>query len=294
MNNFAIVVCFNPNVLKLQDLISAVLKSNYKVILVDNSDTTQELISISNNQDVFLLSNGENLGIAKAQNIGVKFAIKSNAKIISFFDQDSEINTQTLSLLNNFVQNNASSIAVPIILNKTTQKEYPSYRISFLGKSKKIYSLSSKTNNTVDIAISSGTTLNIDTFLSIGYFDEGFFIDFVDIEWFYRAKKKLVKTFVISNSFVFHSIGEGSRKFLFINILKHTPVRTYYKVRNSFLLFKKRTQFLFSIRQIIPSLIHNFILSWISSSKKAYFKFFFLGIFHGLVGIEGRIHSKYL
>jgi hypothetical protein len=27
---------------------------------------------------------------------------------------------------------------------------------------------------------------------------------------------------------------------------------------------------------------------------KLYFKFFFLGILHGLVGIEGRIHSKYL
>jgi len=291
LNHFAIIVCYHPNLDKLKLLIRNILDCQFRVILVDNTENNN-LIKIPSDNRIFLVSNGENLGIAIAQNIGVNLAIKNKAEIISFFDQDSELYKDTLSSLLNFVNLNNNSIAVPTILNKNTNQEYPNFKFGNFGKLNKIFSLKHKQPKKIDIAISSGTTLKTTTFLKIGFFDEAFFIDFVDIEWFYRAKKKKVDLFVIPFAIIRHSIGIKNKRVLFFIITIHSPIRTYYKVRNSFLLFKKKLNLLFVIRQILPALIHNLLLSCFSDSKKLYLKYFFLGIFDGLRGKEGKLHSK--
>ena len=97
MKVYSIIVCFNPNVYRLFKLCSDLINQKSKIVLVDNSINSclNDLV----NENIELIQLGDNLGIAKAQNIGIQHVFKQNADIFVFFDQDSEIENNFLSNL---------------------------------------------------------------------------------------------------------------------------------------------------------------------------------------------------
>jgi rhamnosyltransferase len=239
------------------------------------------------NDNIELIKLRDNLGIAKAQNIGIQFAIKQNADIFVFFDQDSEIENSFLQNLIAPLSQSTTLVTSPIFFDKSQGFRFPSYSLSKYGLLKKVIDTNGDYN--VDVIISSGSATNRKTIELVGLMNEDYFIDFVDTEWSLRCKSKNVPIKVISNAKMIHAIGEKSIDLKIMRLFIHSPTRTYYKVRNSFLfLNNKNVPFLLGIKEIASALVHNFIIIFIVSNKVQYINNYFGAIVDGIKGKKGK------
>jgi rhamnosyltransferase len=285
MKVFSIIVCYHPKLDRLIKLCSDLNYQNSKVILVDNSKVSS--LSDIINDNIFLIHFGENLGIAKAQNIAIQHAIKQDADIFVFFDQDSEINQEFLQNLISPLSYEIPLVTSPVFYDKTNGFRFPSYKVSKFGLLKRV--LNNDSEYDVDVIISSGSATNRKTLELVGLMNEGYFIDFVDTEWSLRCKSKNVPIKVINNAKMIHAIGEKSIDFKIFRLFVHSSDRTYYKVRNAFLFSRnKNVPLLLGIKEITSALIHNFILLFYISDKIKYLKSYYDGIIDGFIGKTGK------
>lgn len=287
MKIYSIIVCFNPNVDQLFKLCCDLTFQKSKVVLVDNSfnSSLKGLV----NDSIELIHLGDNLGIAKAQNIGIQFATKQNADIFVFFDQDSEIDVGFLQNLITPFYVSSVLVTSPIFFDKFKKFRFPSYRLTKFGLLKKVIDTCGDYN--VDIIISSGTATNKKTIDLVGLMNEDYFIDFVDTEWCLRCRAKGVPILVVSKAKMFHSIGERTVNLFFTRLFIHNSQRTYYKVRNSFLFFRNNNvPFLMGIKEIVSALINNFLIIFFAKKKISFIFFYFQGIRDGVFNRKGKIN----
>lgn len=284
MKVYSIIVCFNPKVDRLIKLCSDLIKQKSEIVLVDN--TINSCLNDIVNENIELIQLGDNLGIAKAQNIGIQHAIKKNADIFVFFDQDSEIE---IGFLQNLIASFSLSKALvtsPVFYDKSQGFRFPSYRLTKFGLLKKVIDTNGDYN--VDVIISSGSATNRKTIELVGLMNEDYFIDFVDTEWSLRCKSKNVPIKVISNAKMIHAIGEKSIDLKIFRLFVHSPTRTYYKVRNAFLfLSNKHVPLLLGLKEIFSALLHNFLVIFFVKNKNEYFMIYIKAIKDGIKGKKG-------
>jgi rhamnosyltransferase len=99
---------------------------------------------------------------------------------------------------------------------------------------KKIYPKTGK--HEVLQLIASGTIINAKFIPEIGLMKEELFIDWVDMEWCWRAVKKGYKIIGNADVVIKHFHGEKSKKFLTKNITLKSCIRNYYTIRNGIYL----------------------------------------------------------
>lgn len=284
MKVYSIVVCYNPDVDKLIKLCSELTYQKSKVVLVDNSFIS--LLTGMVNDNIELIHFGDNLGIAKAQNIGIQFAIKQKADIFVFFDQDSEIENGFLQNLIGSFSLSVPLVTSPIFFDKSKKFRFPSYSLTKLGLLKKV--IDANGDHHVDVIISSGSATNKKTIEIVGLMNEDYFIDFVDTEWCLRCKSKNVPIKVISNAKMIHAIGDKSIDLKMFRLFVHSPTRTYYKVRNAFLfLSNKHVPLLLGLKEILSALLHNFLVIFFVKNKKEYATTYIRAILDGIQGKKG-------
>ena len=282
-----IIVTYEPELNQLRHLVKNVQAAGFLPILADNSEKSplKKELFLGEIQVVAMYGNA---GIAAAQNAGIALAKELDAEVIGFFDQDSNAEVELIEKLSNYIEHHPICVAAPLALEKDTLLEYPVQTLNGIGYPKDIYVKNAKQPQKVDLVISSGTMMNMSVLEKAGGFDEDFFIDFVDIEWCLRCKKAEIPVYVLPDAVLYHKIGNETVDAANMEITVHSPLRTYYKVRNSFLLIYKKANILFAIRQILPAVLHNFLLILKVENPKEYLKYYFLGICHGICGVKGK------
>lgn len=282
-----IVVTYEPELNNLKRLTQCVQNAGFTPIIADNSEKhLVEKKDVSANCEIVSLH--QNLGIAAAQNAGIDFALKQGAEVIGFFDQDSDVDEKLLRRLEESLDKLGECVVSPLALEKDTLNEYPVQRLNKIGYPQDVFVKGEEKPQQVDLVISSGMMTTGEVLRKVGCYDEDFFIDFVDVEWCLRCKKAGIPVFVIPDAVLLHKIGNDNVSMGEMNILIHSPIRTYYKVRNSFLLFYKKAGVVFTIRQILPAVLHNFLLIFSVKNKSMYLKYYLLGILHGICGVTGK------
>lgn len=276
-----IIVLYFPNKFYLQTLIDNLYEKSNKIFLIDNSPKNNDL-NFLDKPKVNYIFNNKNLGIAAAQNIGIKKSIDS--EIIVFFDQDTYVDKNFLDTLLGSYKTNKNSILVPKCIDNITNMELPSLRLNRFGFPKRIISNSNQNNlSKIHIAISSGMIVPTKIFRKVGLFDENFFIDLVDTEFCLRCRHHKIEIFLTSKIQINHRIGKNYYSFFNLKIFNHSPKRVYFQIRNSFLIFKKKNiPFVFSFYNLISNLINRFILICISNKKSDYIKFYLKGVLDGI------------
>ena len=262
-------------------------KAGFIPVIVDNSvkyPVKKEEISKMSR----VVSMHGNAGIAAAQNAGIQIAQSLGACKIAFFDQDSMADESLLRKLENSLDKLGECVVTPMALNKETKEEYPAQRLNKIGYPIDIFVKGETTPQKADLVISSGMMMTVGVLQKVGNYDEDFFIDFVDLEWCLRCRKAKIPVYIIPDVILLHKIGSTDIQAGEMKIVVHSPVRTYYKVRNSFLMLYKRAGIIFTIRQILPALIHNFLLIFSVKEKGSYLKYYCLGVIHGIFGIRGK------
>jgi rhamnosyltransferase len=165
----------------------------------------------------------------------------------------------------------------------------PSFRIGKLGHTQKVFAGGRETPYSVDLVIASGSAVSAVTFAVVGKMDGDFFIDFVDFEWCFRCRHEGVPIKVVPRAVMYHSIGERSARFGLIRGSIHSAPRSYYKMRNSMLLFRKSAvPRMFAVRATLLALIHYLLVLPFVKNRFDYARMFALAIHHGVIGVVGK------
>lgn len=238
----AIIVIYNPDINILTKCIDSIINEVGSIIIVDNS--TNNTNFRLNHKKVHIINNKKNLGIAFAQNQGIKHIItESEAKYILFSDQDSVYSPGSIDLLiktykylesNNYKIASLGTIPIDHLGNRISNKSkvLKTYEINITNKIRKI--------NEVSWHLSSGTLISVNTINKVGLMEENLFIDGVDNEWGWRAKYfHNLPTLVLTDATMKHTFGEEKQDLFPLKYYRLSPFRLFYYFRNSLVLLKR-------------------------------------------------------
>lgn len=187
------------------------------------------------------------------------------------------------------IKNEEPLIVAPVFFDEKKNFEYPSFKFNKLKLLKSIYKENREAPYEVDVIISSGSAATKKVFYQAGLMDEDLFIDFVDIEWAIRCRNNNIPILIVPTAIMKHSIGNTSVNLGIVKGFIHSADRSYYKVRNPFLLLHKNTiPKILAIKEILSALIHEFVFIFYGNKKVTYFKNYILAIFHGVKGLKGK------
>ncbi|WP_324035473.1 glycosyltransferase family 2 protein [Aeromonas caviae] len=278
---YSIIVTYNPNKSNLSLLVNSLISSGVIPVIVDNASDDDFSAPCQ------LIKLDSNYGIAKAQNIGIKYALKQNAKAIIFFDQDSSIKDESfIRKLYQPILDKKAYITAPVFTDLARGFIYSIVDIDKHGRRTKYYPAIGDAPFKVSSVISSGTMVEAQAITEIGDMVDELFIDYVDTEWCLRAYSKGFDILVIPNARMIHSIGDKTFKLGAFYVPKHSPFRRYYRLRNAFYLLRqdhipKRLAY----REIAFAVIHQVILIAVSKGERlAYLSSFYSGLRDGILG----------
>jgi rhamnosyltransferase len=229
-----ILVLYRPNVELLSQVVTAVVNQLDTIFIVDNTPNPYAL-PIPENKIIYHRI-GQNVGIAAAQNIGIRYFMEQKYDYIFFLDQDSIVEQNMLqTLLSTYKLLLEHTIHVgavgPYPINRQSNKKYPIRRGKSLFPGITEFSA----------LMSSGSLIQAEVFEQVGLMDEDLFIDNVDQEWCWRGRYHYgYRFFINEQTLLNHQLGSGDRFFIFKKITIPTPFRIYYWYRNYFWLLRRK------------------------------------------------------
>ena len=255
------------------------------IIIVDNNSEQEEkellLKSIDSN---FLIFNKFNIGYAGGNNIGIKKAIKEDAKYVWILNPDIQITKNTLPILLKTIESNINIAAIGpricyrnmpskiysdggIILQEkgffTTHKNYNK-------ESSSVHSLTKE--NEVDYVNGSAMLISVDAYRKIGFLKEGFFLYFEETEWCLRALKFKYKLVVNTEAIAYHISSKKGELYHF------------YMTRNRIWLAKSQNKYVFITlkevtKTVVLQLLRELKKGKISQNTKSRIKGLIAGVF---------------
>lgn len=205
-----------------------------RIIVVDNNSDNlifNSLKDIAERDNLFLIENSKNLGIAKALNQGVIKAKELGYDWVVTFDQDSKPFSNIIEIL------------LETYNDYCRQEEIGAIGINFLIENGFNYYPRSigKRFYVKDYLITSGCLLSIKVFFEIGGFREDYFIDNVDLEYSLRLGINNKVMLITDECGMYHNPGAPLMKVVAgIKIVSsnHNSLRRYYMAKNNVLMSK--------------------------------------------------------
>ena len=272
---------------------------NFNLYVIDNAseDKTLKILDDLNDNRVNQIRNHSNIGVAAANNIGIKKALEDKCSHILILNNDIEFsNSLFKDMLVSIKKENCSMMTPKIMYHSDKDiiwyagggfKKSNGYLPYHTGFNENI-----KNNNYqslyVDYASTCCLLIKKDVFETIGYMDEKYFVYFDDTDFLFRVKKEGVhKIYYDSQITLFHKVGsltksltkEFERSYRTHFFLKQNIRNHIYFLRKIgslysylfclFLFFKNNLRFLLSSR--IKKDFSTFLII-----NKSYFQGWFL------------------
>ncbi|WP_297927734.1 rhamnosyltransferase [Metallibacterium sp.] len=242
---FAVVVAYLPDTEVLRALLDALLAQTAGVLVVDNTpadDPRVETLCAALPHDALrLIRLGDNLGIARALNVGIDAALAAGATHVLLSDQDSlpaqDMVAALLAAMDDLQRAGQRVGAVgPTYTDRHTGITFP-FQTEVQGKFFYGHRRPDATHPTIEALtlITSGTLIPASVLREVGPMREDFFIDHVDIEWSHRARAAGFSLFGVGAAVMFHSMGEHALRVWYFGWRQesaYSPVRVYYRIRN--------------------------------------------------------------
>lgn len=233
----AVVVTYHPDG-GLPERLSRVLPQVESIIVVDNGSADAELSLLQarpSESSLHVIRNLENLGIARALNIGVRRALVEGYAWALLLDQDTEVDTDMVDRLLGTHATFPQPDQVALVGSRFRDTK---------GRSNEPIRLGARGDEweEVESVITSGSLLSLSAYTAIGPFRDEFFIDYVDVEFCLRARAagyRVVQTLVPLMS---HTVGDPtSHKALWETqwTSNHSAERRYYMARNNTALLRE-------------------------------------------------------
>ncbi len=259
-----VIIAYNPE----DNFTDQLSIPNVDYLIVDNSSKPTKNIAdfCARSTHCKYQPLNDNVGIAKALNVGCEYAVEHGYKWVVTMDQDSkftaDIFNKMLSFANSFKFLEQTSIFSPLhVLQNNTKLSTPN------------------TPYTERLCVmASGNLLNLDVWKKIGGFTDEMFIDYVDTEYGIKSVLAGYKIIVVNTIEMPHRLGDlktinfmGKPLKLFgkpMIVLNHNYIRKYYQARNSLYLFKKYLHSDVKLRQVLIFTVYIFITTVLFEKDK--------------------------
>lgn len=278
--------------------IESILKSRcmerLHIVVVDNAstdDSMEELESIyNNNESIHLIPLEENHGFSKANNEGIKWALKQGCQYIMLLNNDTEITPWTIEKMIN-LQKRTGHIIVPKILY-ADQREIiwcAGGELSSAIQKPKHRGAGQTDRGQFDredtCAFANGCCMLLTDKIieKIGMLDERFFLYYEDTEYSIRAGKKNVGISYCGQAVVYHKVNGSTGG-------NNNPVNAYYITRNWLMCNRthmKAEFVLFCIYFLFNRLCWTMI--WLLQGKRDMVKAMWRGIIDFKNGKSGKL-----
>ncbi|MCP5479027.1 MAG: glycosyltransferase family 2 protein [Rhodanobacteraceae bacterium] len=301
----AVVVTYNAVESTLEALLRSLLGQVETVFVVDNTppgtsvaEHVVERIAAEHSRLVFRRMH-ENVGIAAALNVGIRYAIDDSFDAVLLSDQDSlpagDMVPTLLGVLGELSRSGLRAGAVsPLYLDQVTGQAF-GFQVQRPGKL--FYSIAGEAEGSPWIevlsGISSGTLVPVDVFQDVGLMREDYFIDYVDTEWFHRVRYHGFKIFGTSQTALTHQLGDSCFQVWYFGwrpFNGYSPQRLYYRFRNFVALLKEpHTSLRWKLRATWYWLGNAYAYLIFSPRRWHNFRYISSGLWDGLRGHMGRL-----
>jgi rhamnosyltransferase len=266
-----LIVTYEPNPeLFIQHLVRNIDSSSH-VIIIDNSYSNSSISfvnSLSGNHTT-IVQNFENIGIAEAQNIGLKIFFDMQGEYLIQLDQDSSISISALQSMLDFYSLNALRLNLAGVGPGKAN-----------GKERQVREIKS-----------AGLLLHKSIISKVGPMQSDLFIDLVDYEWCWRANKKFGLNFYEIPCELHHQLGEDITVLGFFKMSIPSPIRHYYQFRNALrLIFKLQAPLHWSILRLAIIPFKLIVYPILLPSGMSRLKYMLFGLIHFVLGKSGKLH----
>jgi rhamnosyltransferase len=295
---YAVIVSYRPDLGKLVGLLEALAPQVQGVVVVDNGSSETVVAWLHGRRlplPLRVLPLGENLGIARAQNDGIRVAREAGADHVILFDQDSvPASGMVAQLLTASQRQAARGIKVagvgPNYLDSRQDNPPPFIKVSGLRVHRQLCT-SPDAVVEVDYLIASGCLIPMSTIDEVGGMRDDFFIDYVDIEWGLRAKTLGFQTFGVCGAMMAHDLGDEPIEFFGKRYPLHSPLRHYYHFRNAVWMYRRgwlpiQWRLVDGWRLLLKLGFYTLF----AKPRLQHLKMMTKGVVHGLIGRMGRLN----
>ena len=250
-----ITVTFNSsNVLRpfLNNLFDQTF-SNFDLYVIDNNsnDATTKILDEFDDNRIVIIKNDKNIGVAAANNVGIKKALANKCSHILLLNNDIEFPNSLLNDMYYSINNNNCSLLVPKILYHSDKniiwyagggfKKSNGY-LPFHNGFNKNNKNSNYSSSLVEYASTCCLLINKNVFEDIGLMDEKYFVYFDDTDFLFRIKKHgKHQLFYDSNITLFHKVGSLTK-----SLIKNNSKKTY---RSDFFLSQNIRNHIYFLRK---------------------------------------------
>jgi rhamnosyltransferase len=286
----AVIVTYQPDRGRLDALLGAIIPQVTGGIIVDNGD---DACFLPPTPGWHFSSMKENLGIAKAQNVGIDYARHCDASHVLLLDQDSIPAPDMVDKLLLALASVPSAACVgPNHIDPMRPKASPFVK----ARGIRIVPVSPTQNDNVvvsDFLVSSGCLIPMAVLETVGVMREDLFIDFVDAEWCLRARRYGLLSYGVCSTAMEHMVGSGLINVFGRRITRHAPIRNFYQMRNAVLLFREswisfEWKCAYAFRTICRFVIHALL----AAPRLVRIKMMLLGLWDGVRGRAGNFNVR--
>jgi rhamnosyltransferase len=249
----AIVVTYHPDG-EFPERVGRIAPQVGALVVVDNgSDAAQVrmLRELTANPLMTLVLNSENLGVARALNIGIERAEALGYLWVLLLDQDSCVTADLLEALFAVYASYPHKEQLAVIGSGFSDVNRPS-RQAGTGSLDRAPPDERDAHPWAEVesVITSGSLIPLAAHAKVGPFREEFFIDYVDSDYCFRARTKGFRVIKARQSLMSHAIGAASEhSVLWMNkwTTNHSPDRRYYIARNDTVMLREYGHYAFGL-----------------------------------------------
>lgn len=286
----AVIVFYNPDAACIERANRLALTLH--CVVIDNTASVRTAAELGLSAALEYRPNGENVGIATAINQGVEALVRAGFETAILFDQDSEPPSTLLTELPAIIAraNKAGdrvALVGPAYDDPRLRGVAPFVRFKWWTLER----IAPEGDQPIDVdfLISSGSCINLRYWSNIGPMDDALFIDFVDLEWCVRAKKKSYRVLGVPWVRMSHELGGEPVRIFGRAYPMHSPLRHYYQFRNVIALMKRPSiPWSWKSTELVKLPVRLVVYCFFPSERKEHLKMALQGLWHGWSGRLGR------
>lgn len=293
---FAAIVTYHPDISALNRLVARLEAQVDYLAIIDNATPGfSSGLPTYDTAKTRVIINPDNQGVATAYNQGILLARAKKATHIILFDQDSVPADDMVSVLvETLQQHNAHELRVAAAgpMYTDVKGQHSSPFVCLTGTRLTRVDCRPGEIVTVDHLISSGCLIDLGAIDEVGPFTESLFIDYVDTEWCWRARRRGLQLLGVGSANMQHNLGDAHFKAFGKDRVLHSPFRLYYQMRNQWwMILQPWVGWRWRFMDIIRSAKIFLAIALFSPNRIKRIHFMCKGIWHAFSSRMGKLND---
>lgn len=297
----AVVVVFGPDD-RFRKLLLSLVEQADKILVIDNQpnyafDKYLKGQKACYRNNITLIENKKNVGLAAAQNQGIKLALEDGVDWVLLLDQDSILDKDFVKNMlkagHKYKNKKNIGFLTPRHEFDDGSPSVPTYSKGLFLRTKRYHMDLDEIDDTILFGMASGSFIPRHTLEEVGLMREEFWIDYIDYEFSFRVRERGYRIIGVGGARLNHRLGIKNQLKILGKVFSfqvHPAFRRYTIYRNRIAVIKEYSRLfpefvLFEVLSIAKDLCKLVLLE---DQKFNKLRAIFIGIIHGMMGSFNR------